>query len=389
MAENGAAFRGAWLRQLRRAYDHLLWRHGLSVPPVSLGLMKSDRLWGRWLERERRLVLSEELLTGQPWPAALGILAHETIHQLVGDLTPAETRRGQRPHGPSFQALGTRLGVDPFYLKPVVDLRGPCPRPWPANGAEELPDRGRQVLEKVRKLLALSGSPVAAEAQAAMSAAARLLARHNLDLAEAGAERGLECLRIPLAVRRLDRRLTLISHILGRHFFVKTIFVPGYDPRTDRESLDLEVLGRPENVRLSEHICHFLLERAETLWRDYQRRHPGGGLAARHSFINGLLTGFDRKLEAGAAEAGASGGFSALVPARDRALESFYLRRHPRVTRAGGGGLRRHCPESARAGRAAGAALTFHRPVTNPARTEPARPALPEPALPEPSRRRP
>jgi hypothetical protein len=247
-------------------------------------------------------------------------------------------------------------------------------------------------LEKVRKLLALAGSPVAAEAQAAMNAAARLLARHNLDLAEAGAESGLECLRIPLAVRRLDRRLALISHILGRHFFVKTIFVPGYDPRTDRESLDLEVLGRPENVRLSEHICRFLLERAETLWRDYHRRHPGGGLAARHSFINGLLTGFDRKLEAGAAEAGASGGFSALVPVRDRALETFYRRRHPRVTRAGGrNGLRRHCPESARAGRAAGAALTFHRPLTNPVRPEPARPApaLPEPARPEPARRRP
>jgi hypothetical protein len=219
-----------------------------------------------------------------------------------------------------------------------------------------------------------------------MNAAARLLARHNLDLAEAGADHALECLRIPLAVRRLDRRLTLISHILGRHFFVKTIFVPGYDPRADRESLDLEVLGRPENVRLSEHICRFLLERAETLWRDYRRQHPGGGLAARHSFINGLLTSFDRKLEAGAEEeAGGpvgSGGFSALVPVLDRALEAFYRRRHPKVTRAGGRkGLRRHCPESARAGRAAGAALTFHRPLTHQARPEPARPA---PALPAP-----
>ncbi|MDR2935118.1 MAG: SprT-like domain-containing protein [Candidatus Adiutrix sp.] len=380
-----AAFKGAWLRQLRRAYDHLLWRHGLSVPPVSLGLMKSALIWGRWLERERRLVLSEDLLTGQPWPAVLGILAHEAVHQLVGDLTPAEVRRGQRPHGQAFQALGTRLGVDTFYLKAAVDLRGACPRPWPAGEGGDLPDRGRRVLEKVRKLLALAGSPVAAEAQAAMNAAARLLARHNLDMAEAGADQPLECLRIPLAVRRLDRRLALISHILGRHFFVKTIFVPGYDPRTDRESLDLEVLGRPENVRLSEHIVNFLLERSETLWRDYLARHPGGGLAARHSFINGLLAGFDSKLEAGAAEeAGVSGGFSALVPVKDRALEAFYCRRHPRVTRAGGRrGRRRHCPESARAGRAAGAALSFNRPLTGSGRRAPAGPA---PALPAPKR---
>jgi hypothetical protein len=339
--------------------------------------MQSDQLWGRWLERARRLVLSEELIVEQPWPAVLGILGHEVTHQLVGDLTPAETRRGQRPHGPAFQALGARLGLDPFYLGPAVDLRGSCP--LPAGEAAPLPDRGRGVLEKVRKLLALTGSPVAAEAQAAMSAAARLLARHNLDLALGCSDQTFECRRIPLAARRLDRRLTLISHILGRHFFVKTIFVPGYDPRTDTENHDLEVLGRPENTRLAEHVCLFLLERTETLWREHHRRRPGGGLTARHSFINGLLTGFDRKLEAGASAAGSAGGFSALVPVRDRGLEAFYRRRHPRVTRAGRNSARRHCPESARAGREAGAALSFNRPLTGPAER-------PAPALPEPGR---
>jgi len=371
--------KAAWLRQICRAYDHLLWRHGISVPPVSLGLIKSDRLWGRWLQRERHLALSEELLTEHPWPAVLGILAHETIHQLMGDIIPVEKRRGQRPHGLSYQTLGNRLGIDPFYLRPVVDLRGACPQPWPTGIAEELPDKSRQVLEKVRKLLALGGSPVAAEAQAAMTAAARLLARHNLDQAEISEmERGLACLRIPMKVRRLDKRLTLISHILGRHFFVKTIFVPCYDPRTNRETMDMEIMGRPENVSLSEHICHFLLERTETLWKVYHSRHFGGGLAARNSFIIGLLTSFNQKLEDGAAEAGATGGFSALVPVRDKALETFYRKRHPRITRAGGrGGKRRHCPESAQAGRAAGAALTFHRPLTNQSSPGKARPALP------------
>jgi hypothetical protein len=347
--------------------------------------MKSDRLWGRWLERERRLVLSDELLVEQPWPAVLGILGHEVLHQLAGDLTPAGARRGQWPHGPAFQALGGRLGLAPFYLGPAVDLRGSCPRPWPADESAPLPDQGRRMLEKVRKLLALAGSPVAAEAQAAMSAAARLLARHNLDLALDDSDQTLEYRRIPLAARRMDRRLTLISHILGRHFFVKTIFVPGYDARTDTENHDLEVLGRPENTRLVEHVCHFLLERTETMWREHRRQRPGGGLVARHSFINGLLTGFDRKLEAGASAAGSPGGFSALVPVRDRGLEAFYRRRHPRVPRAGRKGARRHCPESARAGRAAGEALTFHRPLTGAARVEPGRP---EPALPAPGRRK-
>ncbi|MDR3038065.1 MAG: DUF2786 domain-containing protein [Candidatus Adiutrix sp.] len=267
-----------------------------------------------------------------------------------------------------------------------MDLRGPCPRPWPDREVERLPERGRRALEKVRKLLALSGSPVEAEAQAALAAAARLMARHNLDLLAEGpgeeAPGGPESRLIALAARRLDRRLALISRILSRHFFVKTIFVPGYDPAGDTENHDLELLGRPENTRLAEHVCRFLLERTETLWREYHRRHQGGGLTARNSFIGGLLEGFARKLAAAARAAGPAdgaaeaGGFSALVLAQDRELENFYRRRHPRVVTAGRGGRRRFCPESDRAGRAAGAALNFNRPLENPAGPAPAGPRL-------------
>lgn len=362
----------AWLRQAQKAYLNLIWQHRLRLKsPATLGLMKGQKVWGRWVEEDRRLLLSEELFE-HPWPAVLGILGHELAHQMVSDLAPRAEARSQPAHGPAFLGMGARLGLDPFYLRATVNLKDQCPRPWPDREADPLEDAGARALDKVRKLLALSGSPVEAEAQAAMNAAARLMARHNLDRldAERFAPGGYEYRRLELGARRLDGRLGRLAHLLSRHFFVKTIFVPGYDPRTDTEGHDLELLGRPENTRLAEHVFHFLMERTERLWRDYHRAHRGGGLAARNSYILALLDGFNEKLDQAAAESGApaaagtDGGFSALVLARDQGLNDFYHGRHPRVTTARSG-PRRVCADSDRAGRAAGRALNFNRPLEN------------------------
>ena len=129
--------------------------------------------------------------------------------------------------------------------------------------------------------------------------------------------------------------------------------------------------GRPENTCLAEHVFHFLLERSESLWQEYRRTHRGGGLVARNSFILGLLQGFDQKLDDAATEgpeqpAGqAEGGFSALVLAKDRGLNDYFKKRHPRVRTHQPGRRRRFCPDSDQAGRAAGQALNLNRPLND------------------------
>jgi hypothetical protein len=304
-----------------------------------------------------------------PWAAVLGILGHEVAHQLATDLGGAAP--GDTAHGRVFQSMAARLGLDAFYRRAAVEIMGDCPRPWPEPEAGGPADEGARALEKVRKLLALSASPVAAEAQAAMNAAARLMARHNLDVLGrdlSEADEVYERRIIELKTGRIQARLAAIAVILNRHFFVETIFVPGYNALADAEEKNLELLGRPENTRLAEHVFHFLLERAESLWREHRRNSRGGGLVARNSFISGLLRGFDQKLTEAAAESAealglkGAGGFSALVLSRDQGLKDFVRRRHPRLkfVRAGG---RYYCPDSEQAGRQAGRALNFNRPL--------------------------
>jgi hypothetical protein len=373
-------FKKAWLRRLQQAHRDLLWRRGIKGQSVSLELMRGTSAWGRWLAPGRRIQISEELILTQPWSAVLGILGHETAHQLVSDLGGPAGRK-ESPHGPSFRQMGFRLGLDPFYLEASVDLSQECPRPWPDPDRPPARDESLRVLEKVKKLLALSGSPVQAEAQAAMNAAARLMARHNLEVLERAPEvTDYEYRTIELKTARLSTRLALTAHILSRHFFVETIFVPGYNPRTDVEEKCLELMGRPENTRLAEHVFHFLMERSESLWRDYHRGHRGGGLTARNSFIIGLLEGFNAKLDQAAAEersarTGGPAGFSALVLARDQGLADYVRHRHPRLSSVRGG-RRRYCAESDQAGQEAGRALNFNRPLADWRKQPPGGPSL-------------
>ncbi|UQZ89957.1 hypothetical protein C4J81_12385 [Deltaproteobacteria bacterium Smac51] len=376
LMDNSDRFKRAWLRQLSKAHHNILWRNNIQASPVSFSLMKGQKVWGRWSPENRLILISEELIQNHPWTAVLGILGHETAHQLVTDLA---RQQDEKPHGQGFHRMAARIGLDPFYCGASVELMEDCPRPWPDDDLPPALDKSARALEKVRKLLALGGSPVAAEAENAMNAAARLMARHNLDLLEAESRENLagqyEYRTISLETRRINSRLALIAHILNRHFFVETIFVPGYNPLTDTEEKNLELMGRPENTRLAEHVFQFLMERTETLWRAHHRGHKGGGQVARNSFIIGLLEAFCKKLDEAAAASCETTeksapetdnderpGFSAPVLARDIGLDDYIHRRHPKVTRTSSR-RRFYDPESDKAGRAAGRALNLNRPV--------------------------
>lgn len=357
----------AWLHQLQREYQRLAGPFQPELKPASLGLMKAKRAWGRWNERERTILISEELIANYPWSAVCGILGHEIIHQAVSELGGPAARQ-EAPHGPTFQKMGRQRGLHPFYLSASVDLGPPGPGPRPEDQGRPAEDPGAQVTEKVKKLLALSNSPVLAEAQAAMNAAARLMARHNLEqLEQAPDNRDYEYRTIDLPGNRIQIRSTLIAGLLGRHFFVQCIFTSGYDPLNDKEIKCLELLGRPENTRLAEHVHHFLMERTESLWREYYGHNRGGGLVARNSFVVGLLKSFDQKLNEAALAAadlggGSREGFSALALAKDQGLKQFFKRRYPQVVRRRSG-RRRYNPEAGEAGEAAGRALNLNRPL--------------------------
>jgi hypothetical protein len=182
------------------------------------------------------------------------------------------------------------------------------------------------VLDRVRKLLALAESANEHEAQAAMSAAQRLMLKYNLEsLAGSGAAYGFRHLGHPSG--RIDESQRLLASILGEHFFVEVIWVPVWRPLEGKRGSVLEVCGSDENVQLAEYVHGFLTHTATRLWRLHQQNHDIASNRHRRNFVAGVMAGFHHKLVRERTQHQTEG----LLWLGDEKLQAFFKRRYPRV----------------------------------------------------------
>jgi hypothetical protein len=336
-----AELEAALLRELRASFDwenHARFRNRLS-PPVFALSDAATRL-GQWLRGSRTLELSRALVVERPWPEVLAVLQHEMAHQFVDEVLGV---RDESAHGETFQRICEERGID------ARAAGAPAPTP---GGSGDL-DR---VLERIRKLLALAGSPNQHEAEIAMRKAHELMLRHNVETAAARTERSFEVRHLGDPLRRTTRVEADIISLLTQFFFVKAIRVPVYLPRHGRRGLVYEILGTHANVEMASHVHAFLLATSERLWQENRgdRRVRSG--RDRLQYQSGVVRGFHEKLAAERTELRGTG----LVWVRDARLDEAYHARHPRITTE-----RRRVRMSAAhaAGREAGRTVVLHKPV--------------------------
>ncbi|GIW71982.1 MAG: hypothetical protein KatS3mg102_1524 [Planctomycetota bacterium] len=346
----GAELQAACLRRLVRDWESLNWCHlGGRLRPPAFRLDPVLSRWGQWEPQGRTIALAERLVLEHDWPAVLEVLRHEMAHQVVDELFGLA---GAPAHGEAFRRACALLGVEPRAAgDPLAVLRR-------QPDGEPAPEQAR--LRRVRRLLALADSPNPHEAEAALAKAHELLLRYNLELLElrGGAEQCYCVRHLGQPQPRRSRADKLAAGILTRHFFVEAIWIDSFCPRTGREGRVLEIAGSPHNVELAEYTWHELHRAAAELWEKHWRQagiYPRARAAQR--YIEGVLTGFDERLERERSRQAAE---RALVWRGDPALQAFFRRRHPRVrtesVAAGEGAL-------FEAGRHAGQALRLRRAV--------------------------
>ena len=149
-----AALEAALLRELRARYD---WDNrtrfgGRLVPPV-LVLSDATSHLGRWHSATRTLELSRALVLHRPWLEVASVLEHEMAHQFVDEVLRV---RGETAHGDTFRRVCAERGIDHRAAGAPT-----------ATSAAEGADTDR-VIDRIRKLLALAGSPNQHEAEIAM-----------------------------------------------------------------------------------------------------------------------------------------------------------------------------------------------------------------------------
>lgn len=336
------------LRAARRVYDELnrsLFRGALRTPAFELA-DAAGRL-GRWAGGPRSIELSRALLAEHGWGVLVEVLKHEMAHQYADEVLGVHD---EGPHGPTFRRVCAERGIDPRAAG--------APR---ASAAEE------HVLERVAKLLALAESRNEHEAQAAMSAAQRLMLKHNIESITREAQKSFDFRHLGAPSGRIGESQRLLAAILADHFFVEVIWVPVWRPLEGRRGSVLEVCGSPENLELAEYVHAFVNHTGERLFREYRAADARRGARERERFLAGLMAGFREKLEAERKKSRAQG----LVWRGDGALHDFFRARHPHIR------MTRHATHSGTEayarGREAGKRLVVHRGVKAGASGGPAR----------------
>ena len=332
------ALEAACLRQLRAAYAELnSSRFAGALKPASLVFSDGLSRLGRWDSATRTIELARALLVEHGWARLIEVLKHEMVHQYVWEVA---RERDQTAHGPLFQTLCDKLGVD-----------GAATGLPDAQGAS--PDR---IVERVTKLLALAGSPNENEARLAMAAAQRLMLRYNLELAAHAGKQRYGSRHLGQPTGRIPEAERILAGLLGSHFFVECIWIPVWRPLEGKRGLILEICGRSENLELAAHVHAFLLGTAERLWKEW-RRASRAPERERRTYQAGVMAGFRETLEKQAAQHQAQ----ALVWAGDAALRGFLKRRYP-YTRSSSYTVS-PASEAKEAGRAAGRSIVLHKPV--------------------------
>ncbi|MDR1165547.1 MAG: DUF2786 domain-containing protein [Deltaproteobacteria bacterium] len=343
--------------------------------PVTIVATENARAWGVWNPGLRTITLLDDLLF-HDYNSISGVLAHETAHYVVSTLYPRQYAT-EPSHGPTFKKICRLMCLDPFYWTASMDLTDENPpEPFTREGAEAPPleKENAPLLAKVQKLLALATSSDSFEAAAALAAAEKILVKHNLSLPKEDDAEENEYARRLLNLRgRRDYSQHLILSILHDFFLVFPLYNVIHHPAFELREVKVEIIGKPVNIALAEHVYHFLGERLDTLWERYKPTAAAAGekgLAAKNSFRRNLLIAFREKLEESRrvrltlekGERDLSANTGLILSELGERLSDTVKRIYPKLTRSASSS---YCdsPLSSKAGREAGRELTIYQPV--------------------------
>jgi predicted SprT family Zn-dependent metalloprotease len=340
----GAEFETAVVRELLSQWRQINTTYFRSVlhPPV-IELSSAEGRLGRWDGALRTIQIGRQLVMQKPWGVVLEVLKHEMAHQYVHEAL-RETQ--ETAHGPAFRQVCQRLGIDGTAAG------------LPASVVAAAENEGEQrILQRIARLLALAESSNMHEAEAAMSAAQRLMLKYNLEVAPSAGTRDYGFRHLGQPKGRITESERVVASILNQHFFVETIWVSSYLPLEGRHGSVLEACGTHANLELAAYVHSFLTQTAERLWVQHQREHRIRSNRDRRSFLSGVMLGFKEKLDTQNRENQKEG----LVWVKDADLQGFYRRRHPHIRYTRLQGNQR--TEAYDHGKEAGRKIVLHRPV--------------------------
>ncbi len=299
----------------------------MRVPLFSLRDM-ADK-WGTWTGEKREISLSWDLVLHHPWDAVREVLLHEMAHQLAEEILG---ENDEPSHGPQFHKACRILRADPKGSGNgrLLDQRI----------GREPAENGDKIILRVKKLMALAGSQNQHEAEAAMGAAHRLMAKYNLDLLSQNGNRNFISIFLGRPALRHRREEYSLMSLLHDFYFVQGIWITAYVLAKGKMGRVLEISGTIQNVQLASYLYDFINRFIDTQWSGYNRDR-GLSRYRRTDFAMGVIEGFRSKLEFQGTGRNRNGTPGALMRIEDPLLSEYFRDRYPRTARITAKGSRR------------------------------------------------
>ena len=288
-------------------------------PPL-FSLRDLNGRWADWSGDRREISLSRKFVLNYSWASVREVLLHEMAHQLAEEVLGG---RHETPHGPFFQKACHLLRANPKASGSY--------QPLDARVLRESSAPEDRILVRVRKLLALAGSPDRHEAEAAMAKAHALIAKHNLDLRQGKQQKEYLSLIIGEAALRRFAEDYALANLLQDFYFVRGIWVSCYVPRKGRMGRALEISGTLPNVKIAGYVFDFVRRFIGAKWVEYNQTRRLNRYRLT-DFALGIVEGFRSKMESNGTNGEGDGKVWALVKKEDPLLKEYLAYRYPHLT---------------------------------------------------------
>lgn len=278
-------------------------------------------------------------------------LIHVIRHELAHYMNFISFGETIQPHGVEFKAFCEKMKWPNEVSRATICLEE---KEGLANVEES------SICRKIRKLMALSSSSNAHEAEQAIIKSQQLLLKHNIDskYMNFDDEEKIFLKRI-MKQKKVNAKMRSIANILET-FFVSIIY------KQVKGAVYLEILGSVVNIEIAEYVASVLELELDTLWNQAKKDAHLKGLIAKNSFFLGLAKGYCNKIQS-LKKGYAIDTTQALVVIEKKLLDAkmlVYSRLSSIKSHAN------HCQKSSALGEKAGAQLMIHRAIN---RTSPSR----------------
>ena len=248
--------------------------------PLNIIVFEDNSRLGYFDSRTYELGLSKKLMYQAKDSVLKNVIRHELAHFVAFIIHGPQVM-----HGEEFKNICRKYSwdrdVEMAYANVVLE-----------NDKIEGDLKTEKLLERLKKLLALTSSDNPHERELATLKANQLLLEHNLDMTrQTHPEDETVYVKRVLEATRKQTKHVAIYEIL-KTFFVSPVFNHG------RGIFYLEVIGDKTSVELAEYVAHFLDHELDVMWKDATKKNRDfKGLAAKNSFLRGVAKGYVERIE--------------------------------------------------------------------------------------------